>query len=466
MRRTPLAFIGSAIGFALALATCISNLTAAGLDQPTSVKRAAYNDYLYFAPTDASNTAPAPAATEMKKEEPGTATVEEWTSEAAAEEPAVPEPRRLIGQVGSSKFNIYGWLDAGITGNADSPASDYNGPLAPNDKTTGQLNQFYLVMEKKIDTEQNCWDFGGRIDMLYGTDYIYGQSLGLETHSDGSRKWNSGIDYGLIMPQIYAEVGYGRLSLKLGHFYGIIGYESLMATSNFFYSQNYCVRYAEDTAYTGGMFTWKHSDELSIYLGGVNGQDRFDGQSDTFAVVTGFDWAPKEKKYLLHGAIQTAGTEPGVLPVQGVRTYADTYLTYNLTEKYQFVTQFDYGWQNNYNLIGDTATFYSITQYAYYVINCKWKAGLRYDYYNDEQGITLGGLRYGGQPGGNPLPLPSGNAGAVQAISAGVNWTPNANFRLRPELRWDWYNGQGLPLFDDRTKNSQFTAAVDAIIQY
>ena len=338
--------------------------------------------------------------------------------------------------------------------------------MATNDRNLPQFNQFYLVTERKIDTEKNCWDFGGRIDFLYGTDYIYGQSVGLETHPDGSRKWNAGIDYGLIMPQAYVEVGHGDLSLKLGHFYGIIGYESLMATSNFFYSQNYCVRYAEDTAYTGGLFTWKKSDELSIYLGGVNGQDRFDGQSDTFAVVTGFDWAPKGKKYLLHGAIQTAGTEPGVLPVMGLRTYADTYLTYNLTDKYQFVTQFDYGWQDNFNLRGDTAKFYSFTQYAFYTINDKWKAGLRYDYYNDEQGATLGGLRYGGQPGGNPLPLPSGNAGAVQAITAGVNWTPNANFRLRPELRWDWYGGAGQPLFDDRTKNSQFTAAVDAIIQF
>jgi hypothetical protein len=239
-----------------------------------------------------------------------------------------------------------------------------------------------------------------------------------------------------------------------------------MANSNFFYSQNYCVRYIEDTAYTGGMFTWKKSEELTLYLGGVNGQDRFDGQSDTLAVVTGLDWAPKGKKYLIHAAIQTAGTEPGVLPVQGVRTYTDTYLTYNLTEKYQFVSQFDYGWQNNYNLLGDTAKFYSFTQYAFYTINDKWKAGLRYDYYNDEEGVTLGGLRYGGQPGGNPLPMPSGNAGAVQAISAGVNWTPRANLRLRPELRWDWYSGQGQPLFNDRTQNNQFSAALDAIVLF
>ena len=391
MRLTLLAVVGGMITVMLTATTSAQDSAPNYLRQPASVQRTAfeYDNYLYFAPGEGGSATAsdqqAPPAPAQKKAEAAPATpVVEPAAEAAPEEPKAPEPKRLIGNIGKTSINVSGWVDAGGTFNTDNPPSKYNGTLAPNDRNQFQMNQLYLVMEKKLDTEKNCWDFGGRIDFLYGTDYIYGQSLGLETFPDGSRKWNAGTDYGLIMPQAYAEIGHGNLSLKLGHFYGIIGYESLMATSNFFYSQNYVVRYIEDTAYTGGMFTWKKSEELSLYLGGVNGQDRFDGQSDTLAVVTGLDWAPKGQKYLLHAAIQTGGTEPGVLPVQGVRTYTDTYLTYNLTDKYQFVTQFDYGWQNNYDLLGDTAKFYSFTQYAFYTINEKWKAGLRYDYYNDE----------------------------------------------------------------------------------
>ena len=54
----------------------------------------------------------------------------------------------------------------------------------------------------------------------------------------------------------------------------------------------------------------------------------------------------------------------------------------------------------------------------------------------------------------------------MQAITLGLNYTYNANIRVRPELRWDWYGGSGPDLFDDMTKNSQFTAAVDAIVQF
>ena len=141
-------------------------------------------------------------------------------------------------------------------------------------------------------------------------------------------------------------------------------------------------------------------------------------------------------------------------------------MTYNFNKKWQSVTQWDAGWQQDYDLQGNTADYWSFTQYLFYTINDCWKAGLRYDLFNDDQGTKLGGLRFGGLPGGNPLPLPSGDAGTVQAITLGLNWTPNPNFRLRPELRWDWYGGSGPRLFDDRTKNSQFTVACDGIIQF
>ncbi len=161
--------------------------------------------------------------------------------EAKGEEEIKDEPRRLIGDVGWG-INVNGWLDMGITDNASHPRSRYNGTLAPNDRDEFQFNQTYLVLERALKTEERCWDVGGRVDLLYGSDFIYGISTGFETHPNGSPKWNSEIQYGLIMPQAYAEVGRGDLSLKLGRFYTTIGYESLMAPNNFFYSMNYALR--------------------------------------------------------------------------------------------------------------------------------------------------------------------------------------------------------------------------------
>ena len=415
----------------------------------------------------AADKAAPPAAEKATEKKADDAAKEE--EEKGDEEEKAPEPHRVIGKIGCTDINVYGWLDAGGTVNPDNPASGYNGTLAPNDRNEFQFNQLYMVMEKALKTDDGCWDIGGRVDLLYGTDYIFCQSLGFETNPDGSAKWNGGVDYGLAMPQIYAEIGNDKVSMKLGRFYTIIGYESMMATSNFFYSMNYAVRYAEPTTHTGGLVTWKKSDELTLYMGGVNGQDETDGLTDSLAVLTGFAWTPKDKKYALNFGIMTGGlgsaTADTTTPYTP-RTYFSTYLTYNFNKKWQSVSQWDAGWQQDYDTAGHTADFWSFTQYLFYTIDDHWKAGLRYDMFVDGQGTKLGGLRDGGLIGGNPLPLPSGDAGTVQAITLGLNYTYNANLRVRPELRWDWYGGSGPALFDDLTKNSQFTAAVDAIVQF
>ncbi|MGA2061704.1 MAG: outer membrane beta-barrel protein [Thermoguttaceae bacterium] len=463
MRLMKLLMTCGILGYMLTATTFAQSPLAAELHQP-------YNDsYAYFAPSDNGPSAPDAAADKEKKTE-AAPEEEKKEEEAAPEEEKAPEPHRLIGQLGCTKINVTGWLDMGLTGNPENPPSRYNGTLAPNDRNEFQFNQLYMVMEKALKTDDCCWDIGGRVDLMYGTDYIYCESLGFETNPDGSPKWNAGIDYGLAMPQIYVDIGYGKMDLKVGRFYTIIGYESMMAISNFFYSMNYAVRYAEPTTHTGGLLTYKHSDEISLFIGGVNGQDETDGLTDSFAALTGFAYTPKDKKYALNFAIMTGGLEPRTADTTTVpyepHTYFSTYLTYNFNKKWQSVSQWDAGWQQDYNLLGNQAEFWSFTQYLFCTINDCWKAGLRYDMFVDDQGTRLGGLRFGGLPGGNPLPLPSGDAGTVQAITAGLNWTPNPNFRLRPELRWDWYGGSGPHLFDDMTKNGQFAIACDGIIQF
>ncbi len=448
MKTAQLATIVAVIGLLVP-----ATVSAQSLTMPDSTREVAYGYGDYAPAADQAGTRSAAAA-----EEPLTG--------GEGEEEQVPEPYRIIGKVGSTNVNVYGWLDAGVTANADNPASRYNGTLAPNDRDEFQVNQLYLVMERAINAECG-WDIGGRVDLLYGTDYIYTQSIGFETREDGSRRWNAGIDYGLAMPQIYGEIGYGTLSLKVGRFYTILGYESMMAVNNFFYSMNYAVRYAEPTTHTGGLLTWKASDALSLYVAGVNGFDRTDAVVDSLTALTGFSYTPDEQKWALSFAIATGGLEPTLdANVFAPRTYFSTHFTYNFSDRFQSVTQWDAGWQQNYDLQGNTADFWSVTEYLFYTLNDCWKVGLRYDLFVDDQGTRLGGLRYGGTPGGNPLPLPSGDAGTVQAITAGLNYTYNANIRIRPEIRWDWYGGNGPRLFDDLTKDSQFTAAVDAIVQF
>ena len=156
---------------------------------------------------------------------------------------AAARPRAIAASPGdcfrsaTGGWNFYGWLDVGFVGNTTSPPSKFNGPYNAVDRANELMgNQLYFVAEKKLPGDCCCWGIGGRVDVLYGEDFFLAQSVGFENHDDGTPHWNDEF-YGLAIPQAYVEVGRTDLSLKVGHFYSIIGYEGLPAVGNFFYSQ-------------------------------------------------------------------------------------------------------------------------------------------------------------------------------------------------------------------------------------
>ena len=88
-----------------------------------------------------------------------------------------------------SDIQFDGWIDAGYMGNTSSPDSRFHGPYNAVDRSDeAMLNQIYLVAEKALPT---CGHgIGGRIDYLYGEDYLLAESIGMEKRPDGSARWN------------------------------------------------------------------------------------------------------------------------------------------------------------------------------------------------------------------------------------------------------------------------------------
>jgi hypothetical protein len=189
------------------------------------------------------------------------------------------EPWRLFGccpPLCKSRISVRGWLAAGYTANFEDPASNFNGPVTFNDRDELQFNQGYLVVERPVNTECCGWDLGGRIDLLYGSDYRFTLARGLDAEDDFTSRWHSGRFYGLAMPQAYAEIAVDEVSVKAGHFYTIIGYEVVTAPDNFFYSRAYTMQYGEPFTHTGALATWTPNKQLSVMAGGTLGWDNFE----------------------------------------------------------------------------------------------------------------------------------------------------------------------------------------------
>jgi hypothetical protein len=365
----------------------------------------------------------------------------------------------------------YGWLDQGFTANFDSPYDRFNGPLAFNDRSNDyQVNQLYLTMGREVD-RCRCWyDLGGRVDLLYGTDYFFTQARGLETHLDGSPKWNSGAGprdggnaalYGLAMPQLFAELFvplHCGMTVKFGHFYSPVGYEAVQAPENFFYSHSYTKVYGEPFTHTGVVADWDVNPCLSITAGLTNGWNNFDDNNGKLAFLGGATWTSCDGGSTLAFQLHTGPED--VAGEDHNRTVYSLIYTRPLTCRLYYVFQHDMGYQQNGalrtqdgNLID--ARWYSICQYLYCRLNCCTDLGLRVEWFRDQQNARV-----------LAIPIDEYTGGNYVAVTLGLNWRPHPRLRFRPEFRWDHCNTQGPGvdgMYDAFRQKDQVTLAIDLI---
>lgn len=383
----------------------------------------------------------------------------------------------------SSGIKVQGWLDQGFTWNPDRPDNRFNFPMTFNDRSNEyQMNQFYLFAEKAVKTDGCCWDFGGRIDVLYGTDYYFTESTGWELEDDGSQKWNGEHGprtqfgparlYGVAVPQMYAEVFApicNGIDIKIGHFYTPMGYETVTSPSNFFYSHAYTHQYFEPFTHWGVLASTPLSDSLKLGLGAVMGWDTLDDLSDHVSVLGTLNWTSCDKNTSLFYGI-LVGDEAGLLGNEDTRIYQSLYLTHKFCEKWTSVTGTDLVWQNDgsFNNAGrpDNAEAYSFYQYLTYDINKCWAAGMRFEISRDDDNLRI--IPIGSGPAAVGLPGPLAEGATFTALTVGLNYKPFENVRIRPEVRWDWtdFTLGNLSAFDDASDNNQFTASIDVVLTF
>ncbi|TWT83338.1 hypothetical protein CA13_48030 [Planctomycetes bacterium CA13] len=344
------------------------------------------------------------------------------------------DPWELFGSTDSG-WSAGGWLQTGY--------SSKSIPLFNNRDNELQLQQAWLFAEKAIDT--SCgFDIGGRIDYLYGTDGPNTQAFGIDNNS-WDNSWDNGPDnlgYGQAIPQLYMEAGYGDLSVKVGHFYTIIGWEVVQATGNFFYSHAYTMNNSEPFTHTGALATYNVNDDVTAYGGYVMGWDSgFEDNGDAF--LGGLSVG------LTDDLTVTYATVGGVF-ANNQNSYAKGYMQsivadLALSDNLQYIFQTDYLTADNRDDSKQRETF-DINQYLIYTVNDCWAFGGRFEWYNEE-GIYSA----------------VGNDADIYALTLGANYKPHANVTVRPEIRWDWDDDQVVGLEDG---DSQTTFGIDSIFTF
>ena len=393
-------------------------------------------------------------------------------------------------------IETYGFIDVGIGTNAWG--ADWNGPITFNDRAwQGQMNQLYLINERILKEDQ--LSLGGRVDLLYGTDYIYTTATGFDggwNDTNGGNRY-----YGLAMPQLYGEVGTQALNVKFGHFYTLIGYEVVPAIGNFFYTHAYTMQYGEPFTHTGVLATWNPNDQLSIIGGITNGWDNWDNglptlQANPFpgstsnasflGAVTFSSSDGSQALTLANSSGNEFATASFVNPTSayvGNRTVTSIVYSNEFTDQLTYVYQSDLGYQAYaggdipvyYETQGQqpgSAYWYGVNQYLFYNFTDYLIGGLRLEWFRDNNGTRV---QYGLRDGS---PEATGFAGNFWAMTWGLNYLVGNNLVIRPELRYDWFSqdlgnaaqGVGLPFGKTAgglgTQSDQFYGGCDIIWQF
>jgi hypothetical protein len=372
-----------------------------------------------------------------------------------------------IGFLERHSIRMGGWLQQGVTFNGYNSDDGFNGPVATNDMDDQyQMNQLWLYLDRPANNGGSGFAWGGHVDAIYGTDWRFGINSGLEDNINGFDYQR----YGLVIPQAYLELAYNRLSVKLGHFAAILDYEAVPAVMNPFYSHSYSYGYTVPQLVTGALAEYKLTDRLSILGGPHRGWNQFEDNNDTIDFMGGVKWVSPSERTKIAWACSAGPQDPPAdfdnVPGNQNRFVYSLVVQQKVSERLDYIFVQNLGTETNAPVEGRTADWYGINNYLLYKINPKWSAAMRAEWLRDDDGVRVAG------PGNIPGVYAwagRGYAGNFYDLTAGLNWRPNGNLLVRPELRWDWYSGPagpvGLP-FDGGNESDQFTCAVDAIFTF
>jgi hypothetical protein len=357
-------------------------------------------------------------------------------------------------------LRIRGWIDQGFTWNFDSPTNRFSGPVTFNDRSNEyQMNQLYLIAERKTRNGGWGFDWGGRVDFLWGTDSRFLVANGLETTWNESRRF-----YGAALPQLYADFAYDDLTLRIGHFYNIMDFESPMAPENFFYSHSYSFQYGEPLTFTGILGAFKINDCWSVRAGVHRGWNQWEDNNGEAGFLFGATWTSPDDNTLISFGI-TLSNEQVDRPSH--MTAYSIVLSHRFNDRLRYAFEHNAGQETNAvprpaGGFAD-AEWFSFVNYLFYDLGPCWSAGARYEWFGDSDGTRVIGL---GAPKGFPW---AGIPAHWNEAALGLRYRPNNNVALRSELRFDWADPIGLtPLkpFDHLTSNHQVLWATDLIVRF
>lgn len=382
-------------------------------------------------------------------------------------------------------FTITGHVAAGVTGNTAKPADGINfGHLFTDRANTLLLNQTVLTLQRPLDPKATGYDFGFKLQAMYGSDARYTHFLGEFDQSISSRNQIDIVEaYAAIHLPGFTE---GGTDVKIGQYVTLEGAEVIYAPDNALYSHSYIFNFGIPFKHTGIMTTTHVNSVLDVYLGvdtGVNTTfgNRFNclscgDNNNAIAFHGGFGLNLGALTVLAtthigpENANVTANVAAGINPNRALRYLNDVTAIWKVNDKLTLTTDVNYIRDDGFGATGGGVAQY----FAYQLYDWLSIVG-RGEIWRDANGFFVasfpGNLDFVKVARGDPTGVAiSGGATTYGALTLGLNIKPPVakqieGLVIRPEIRYDT-SMNGTTPFAAGTKKSQFTFGGDIIIPF
>ncbi len=382
-----------------------------------------------------------------------------------------PAGEPTVSPTPESRFKISGWIDSGITFNPDSPQDNQNfGRIFDDRANEPLLNQVVINFERALAPKLGEFDWGFKLQFMYGSDARFIHSLGLFDDTAAT----SILQPDLVEAYLnlhFPVITEGGLDLKLGKFVTLEGAETIDPHTNFFYSHTYIFNFGIPFNHTGALATWHATSHLNLVAGLTRGVNTsVDDNNDSIAFHGGIGLDLNEGKIVVSAATHIGPETPNNNHDQRYLNTITT--TWKITDKLTSITDLNYAHD-----AGADADAYGVAQYFTYAINSWLTAGVRGEIFRDDKGFYVVSFANDhdpmrtleGEPTIDPRTVGGGKT-TYGAVTLGLNIKPTvpkaaASLAIRPELRFDSALNGTHP-FNDSSQLNQFTAGIDVIISF
>jgi hypothetical protein len=378
-------------------------------------------------------------------------------------------------------------IDAGIMGNPAGPADGLNfGQLFTDHANQVQLNQLLLTANKPLDPKNSDYQWGFKLQFMYGSDARYTQFLGELNRVDPNARYQLDV----VEANVQAHVPWlteGGIDLKVGQYPTPLGYETIDPSTNPFYSHSYIFQFGLPFKHTGALAITHVNDLLDVYSGIDTGSNTTFGplgeNNGAIGGIGGFNLT------LLGGnltilALTHFGPEDATraLSPRGVnangqwRFYNDILATWKASERLALVTEANLV-RDGFGVAGKPANGFGVAQYGSYVLADTLNLNARLEYWRDDNNFFVASFPSNSGPvmlqQGFTVPFlhtaPGSNT-TYGAMTLGVTWKPElprpvSGLLVRPEIRWDHAFTNNHP-FNAQTDTNAVTIGADAVLTF